>query len=318
MLYKHFTLEEREYLQQLLEKGYGVRQIARALGRSPSSVSREIRRNKSSKGYNHWRAHCVSVVRKKQKHKLTRLSESSALGVYVREKFDLFWSPECIAQTWNILNPSDRVGFSTIYRYLKRGELEGYARKTHLRRRGKKIQTRKANYNTIKPDRLIADWPESIVKRTCIGDFEGDTVYGGVGKGYIVTLVDRKSRFLCSALVKSKSPEETKQSILKAFGNTKVLSLSLDNGSEFALFRELEKELNAPIYFAKPHAPWQRGTNENTNGLLRFFFPKGCDFLSVSEEELQTVVDLINNRPRKCLDWKTPAEVFFSDTVALT
>ena len=95
-------------------------------------------------------------------------------------------------------------------------------------------------------------------------------------------------------------------------------SLSLDNGSEFSLFRELEKELKAPVYFAKPHAPWQRGSNENMNGLLRFFFPKGCDFLSCTEEELQTVVDLVNNRPRKCLGWKTPAQVFFSQGVALT
>ena len=318
MSYKHFTLEEREYLQLLLEKSYGVRKAAQALGRDPSSVSREIRRNKSSKGYNHWRAHSLSIERRRKSHPMKRLAENSELGAYVREKLNLFWSPECIAEMWSRSHPDDRVGFITIYRWLKKGKLEGFSRKTHLRRRGKKIQTRKANYNTIHPDRLISEWPEEIKKRVRPGDWEGDTVYGGTGKGFIVTLVDRESRFLCSALIKSRSPRETKESIIKALKGKKVSSLSLDNGSEFSLFRELEKELKAPVYFAKPHAPWQRGSNENMNGLLRFFFPKGCDFLSCTEEELQTVVDLVNNRPRKCLGWKTPAQVFFSQGVALT
>ena len=318
MSYKHFTLEEREYLQLLLEKGYGVRQAARALKRDPSSVSREISRNKSSKGYNHWHAHCLSIERKRKSHPMTRLAENSEFGAYAREKLNLFWPPECIAEMWARSHPNDRVGFTTIYRWLKKGKLEGFSRKTHLRRRGKKIQTRQAKYNTIHPDRLISDWPEETKKRVRLGDWEGDTVYGGIGKGFIVTLVDRKSRFLCSALVKSRSPKETKESIIRALKGKKVLSLSLDNGSEFSLFRELEKELKAPIYFAKPHAPWQRGSNENMNGLLRFFFPKGCDFLSITEEELQTVVDLVNNRPRKCLGWKTPTQISPSQDVALT
>ena len=188
MSYKHFTLEEREYLQSLLEKGYGIRQAAGALGRSPSSVSREIKRNKSAKGYNHWRAHSLSIERKRKSHPMTRLTENSELGTYVREKLSLFWSPECIAEMWARSHPNDRVGFITIYRWLKKGKLEGFSRKTHLRCRGKKIQTRKANYNTIHPDRLISDWSEEIKERVRLGDWEGDTVYGGIGKGFIVTL----------------------------------------------------------------------------------------------------------------------------------
>lgn len=308
--YSHYTLEERKYLQKLLEEGYGVRQIARALGRAPSSVSREINRNKSRNGYHHWRAQIQAICRRRQSHPLKRLDEGTELGDYVREKLSLYWSPECIAETWRRLHPDDPVGFCTIYRWLKRNALQGFSRRTHLRRRGKKIQTRNANYNTIHPDRLIADWPEEILNRLRLGDWEGDTVSGAVGKGRIVTFVDRKSRFLCAALLKSKRPDDTFQAVLKALHGVPVRSVSLDNGSEFAWFRKMEASLDAPVFFAKPHAPWERGSNENVNGLLRFFFPKGCDFLAVTDDELQAVVDLVNSRPRKCLDWFSPADIF--------
>ena len=310
--YSHYTLEERKYLQELLEEGYGVRQIARAMGRAPSSVSREINRNKSRNGYHHWRAQIQATYRRRQSHPMKRLSTDTQLGAYVREKLGLYWSPECIAETWRIQHPDDPVGFCTIYRWLKRKALDGFSRKTHLRRRGKKIQTRNANYNTIHPDRLIADWPDEILNRLRLGDWEGDTVCGAVGKGRIVTFVDRKSRFLCAARLPGKRPDDTYHAILKALKGVPVRSLSLDNGSEFAWFRKVEEAVHAPVFFAKPHAPWQRGSNENVNGLLRFFFPKGCDFLAVTDEQLQMVVDLVNSRPRKCLGWLSPNDLFLN------
>lgn len=315
--YSHYTLEERKYLQKLLEEGYGVRQIARALGRAPSSVSREINRNKGRKGYHHWQAQRQAIRRRRQAHPLVRFAGDTELGTYVREKLSLYWSPECIAETWRLRHPDNPVGFSTIYRWLKRNALKGFSRQTHLRRRGKKIQTRNANYNTIHPDRLIADWPDEILNRLRLGDWEGDTVCGAVGKGRIVTFVDRKSRFLCAALLKSKKQDDTYHAVLAALNGMPVRSLSLDNGSEFAWFRKMEEFFHAPLFFAAPHSPWQRGSNENVNGLLRFFFPKGCDFLAVSDEELQRVVALINSRPRKCLGWKSPEDIFFSPSVAL-
>lgn len=310
--YSHYTLKERKYLQELLEDGYGVRQIARAMGRSPASVSREINRNKNRNGYQHWYANNLAIHRRRKSHPMKRLQEGTELGNYVREKLSLFWSPECIAETWRREHPVDPVGFATIYRWLKRNRLTGFSRKTHLRRRGKKIQTRNANYMTIHPDRLIEDWPDEIIRRSRIGDWEGDTVCGGVGKGRIVTFVDRKSRFLCAAKVPGKSPEDTYLASLKALKDLPVHSLSLDNGSEFAWFRKLEESIDAPVFFAKPHAPWQRGSNENVNGLLRFFFPKGCDFLAVTDQQLQLVVDLVNSRPRKCLGWLSPIDVFLN------
>ncbi len=327
MSYTHFTLSERKYLQQLLSEGKSFREIARILERSPSSISREVNRNKAKYKpkpihkpdnkywYNHWRAHTLAITRRRVNRR-TALVPGTFKFNYVIEKLSLFWTPEEIAMRLRLDHPGEIVGTSTIYRYLKRNEFPLVSVKTHLRRRGKRIQTRNACYNTIQPERLIPEWPEAIKTRCRIGDFEGDTVYGGIGKGLIVTLVDRRSRFLIAGKLQSRNAELTEKAIVKILHNIPVKSISLDNGSEFSRFKEIEAQLHVPVYFAEPHKPWQRGTNENTNDLLRFFFPKGCNFHQVSDEELQTVVDLINNRPRKCLGWKSPYEVFFQ-SVAL-
>lgn len=139
----------------------------------------------------------------------------------------------------------------------------------------------------------------------------------GIGKGLPVTLVDRKSRFLRAALLPKREAVLTRETIVKMLKPYPVESISLDNGSEFADFRMLEEELKTEVYFAEPHKPWQRGTNENTNDMLRFFFPKGFDFRTITQEDVDFVVDLLNNRPRKCLGWRTPAEVFSLKSVAL-
>lgn len=126
--------------------------------------------------------------------------------------------------------------------------------------------------------------------RKRIGDWEGDTVYDGVGKGLLVTLVDRKSRFLCAGLLAKRNALLTKDTLVQLLSGLPVESVSLDNGSEFSEFHAMEQELNTPVYFAEPHKPWQRGTNKNTNGIRRFYFPKGCDFRKVTQDELNAVV----------------------------
>lgn len=317
--YTHFTREERECLQKLLAKGYSMRQAAAELNRNVSTISREINRNKSQKpkkssdnsyNYHHWRAQTLTIERRR-KHPRRRLKHGMPEWKYIVEKLKLFWSPEQIVERWKKEHPdSPTFSVSTIYRALKRGDFEDISRKSHLRRRGKRIQTRNANYNTIQPDRMIPDWPDEICQRSREGDWEGDTVYGGIGKGAVVTLVDRKTRFLCARLIDTRDAPVTRQAVEEALKGYPVHSISFDNGSEFAEFRLLEKHLNTLVFFAEPHKPWQRGTNENTNDLLRFFFPKGFNFHSISQDELDMVVDLINNRPRKCLNWKSPAEVF--------
>lgn len=324
--YTHFTLEERKYLQELLSQGYSFRKIATFLGRSPSSVSREVNRNKSKYPpkkksdnkyrYNSWRAQILTIQRRRQKRR-TAICKDTPVYNYVLNCLKQFWTPEQISNRIKIDLPGQNIAFTTIYHYVKAGLLQKIHPSTHLRRLGKNSNYVHHNSNVIHPDRLIPDWPDVIKARIRLGDWEGDTLYGGIGKGLLTTMVDRKSRCLRLGNLANRDAEKTKNAITKSLKGLPVNSISLDNGVEFAKFRELEQELNTLVYFAEPHKPWQRGTNENTNGILRFFFPKGYDFRTVTDEEIQIVENIINNRPRKCLGWKTPAEVFFEESVAL-
>ena len=320
MSYIHFTLEERKYLQQLLSEGYSFRKIAAILERSPSSISREVSRNKAKYKphhkpdnqywYNHWRAQNL-YIRRRREHVRAALQPGSVQWDYIVKNLQVFWTPEEIANRWNRDYPERKpLCVSTIYRYIKLGKFKGITAKQHLRRRGKLMLPRNSCYNSIQPDRIIPQWPQEIRNRIRIGDWEGDTVYGGVGKGLLVSLVDRKSRYLRIGLLMKRSAEDTKKVIEKLLCGLPVKSVSLDNGSEFSEFRKLEESLSTLVYFAEPHKPWQRGTNENTNDIIRFFFPKGFDFRTVTDNDIQLVENLINNRPRKCLGWKSPAEVF--------
>ena len=303
--YQHFTLEERESLRILLSEGKSQRSIAKTLGRSASSVSREIARNKNKNGsYHAWRATTLYIMRRDKCKKRLRLEADRELREWVIQCLGKYWSPEIITERWK-MRGEGKLSHSTIYSGIRRGLFPNISPKTHLRRRGKRKGSPKAR---IQPERFIRDWPEPILKRERLGDWEGDTVYGAVGKGLLVTCVDRKSRFTTASLLKSRLSEETKQAILEALSGHKVSSLSLDNGTEFAGFKEIERGLNAPVYFADPHSPWQRASNENINGLIRFFFPRGTNFHEVSKQALDEVLTLINDRPRKCLGWLSPNE----------
>lgn len=325
MSYTHFTLDERKYLQKLLSEGLSFRKIAAILERSPSSISREVRRNRAKYKpratdnkywYNHWRANNLYIRRRREQNRCA-LKADTAEWDYIIAGLQKYWSPEEICNRWN-KDFTDRkpLCVSTLYRYIESGKFPSITAKQHLRRHGKFMLPRSSNYNSIQPDRIIPEWPAEIRNRIRIGDWEGDTVYGGVGKGLLVSLVDRKSRLLRIGLLKSRTAQGTRQVIEKLLKGLPVKSISLDNGSEFSEFRKLEENLNTLVYFAEPHKPWQRGTNENTNDIIRFFFPKGFDFRTVTDEDVQFVEDLINNRPRKCLGWKTPNEVF-AECVAL-
>ena len=324
--YTHFTLEERKYLQQLLSEGYSFRKIAAILERSPSTISREVKRNKAKYRphgksdnrywYNHWHAY-KCYIRRRREQKRQALKAGTPEWEYIIAGLQRFWSPETICGRWQKEFPDKKpLCVSTVYRYIKLGKFEGITVKQHLRRRGKFMLPRNSCYNSIQPDRIIPQWPDEIRNRNRIGDWEGDTVYGGVGKGLLVSLVDRRSRYLRIGFLAKRSAADTRLVIEKLLHGLPVKSVSLDNGSEFSEFRKLEEHLHTLVYFAEPHKPWQRGTNENTNDIVRFFFPKGFDFRTVTDEDIQFVEDLINNRPRKCLGWKTPAEVL-AESVAL-
>ena len=319
MSYTHFTLEERKYLQESLAAGLSIRKIADYLGRSPSSVSREIHRNcskRNKKGtvnrfhYHHWRANALAVIRRKKLDGHYAIKEGTPLWDYIIEKLSRYWSPEQIVRKWREEHSESKIGISTIYRYLKDKRFPGISSGNNLRRRGKKRTPKNNSYNTIHPDRLVLDWTDEIVNRKRVGDWEGDTVFGGVGKGSLVTLVDRKTRYLVAGLIYKRDAETTRAEITRLLKKVPVSSLTFDNGPEFAEFKAIEKDLSTLVYFAEPHKPWQRGTNENTNDILRFFFPKGFDFRTITQSDVDEVVSLINERPRKCLNWISAEEAF--------
>lgn len=311
-VYTHLTLSEREYLEVSLGNGKSLRQIAAALGRSPSTISREIRRNWSRKEnrYHHWNANNRYKHRRKRCHRKNNLTRNPEAFAFVLEKLLQFWSPEIIAGRWN-KDHSDKISLRSIYRAVRAGAFPGVKASTHFRRKGKLYANQKKSYTRFF-DSSIHDREEIIELRGRLGDFEGDTVYGSVGKGYLVTAVDRRSRFTVAAIAPDKTIESTNAAFLEAFRREKLfdpLTLTLDNGTEFLGFKELERTVGLKVYFADPHAPWQRGSNENVNGLLRFFFPRGTDFSNVSDLQLSSVLHLINHRPRKCLGFLSPYEV---------
>lgn len=306
--YEQINIDERNCLQLYLQENKSLREIARLLNRNVSTISREIKRNSKKDGsyFFDW-ANTLYKRRRKRCVRHLRLQKDKKLFVFVKKCLDKFWSPEIITMKWKEANKNAKLSPTTIYSAIRNKIIPNYTAKKHLRRRGKSYRGRQ-KFVTIKPDHLIRDWAEEITNRERIGDWEGDTICGAKGKGALVTLVDRKSRYLVAQLVKTRKSDETKSAILQSLKGKIVHSISLDNGSEFAEHKNIHSELGAKVYFADLRAPWQRGSNENINGLLRFFFPKGCNFHEVTKKELNKVLKLINNRPRKCLNWRSPVE----------
>lgn len=231
---------------------------------------------------------------------------------FIQEKLYEYWSPEIIALKWNEKHKDESISFNTIYSTIKNGVFEKISAQTHLRRRGKQKYGHRSQYCTIQPDKTIHDLPEEAKYRERLNDWEGDTIRTTPGKGCIVTLLDRKSRFLLAKSVDKVSSEKVCNAIKEAFNENGIhpKTIVFDNGSEFAKFRELERDLQTSIYFADLHSPWQRGSNENINDCLRFFLPRGMDFRNLDDGYLENVVSFLNNRPRKCLGLKSPHEVY--------
>lgn len=312
MSYTHFTLTERNILQQFLNEGKNFREIARLMERSPSTISREVKRNfsKKKKRYNAWRATTLYITRRKRSVRKPVIQQNTELYNLIKECLEKYWSPEITAHYCT--ERGYPVSFTTIYKAVRLGLFAGIKPKSHFRRKGKKKHAKHGNHATIHPEHTIHDRPSIVEDRLRLGDWEGDTVCGAKNKSCLVTQVDRKSKLLVAAI----SPNHTKDAVRKATKRAFELleidmpihTITLDNGSEFADFKGIEEDLNTTIYFADPHAPWQRGLNENTNDMLRFFFPKGTDFNSITEDDLLCVLHIINSRPRKCLGFLSPLD----------
>lgn len=308
--YTHLTLSEREFLEEKLKEGKSQRWIANELGRSPSTISRELKRNWSKKKnrYNSWNANNRYKSKRKNCHRKNNLTKNPAAFAYALDKLLLYWSPEIIAGRWN-KEHEDKISYNSIYRAVRADTFPGIKPATHFRRKGRPYASQQKSY-TRHSDRSIHEREQIVDQRGRLGDYEGDTIYGSVGKGYLITVVDRKSRFTAAAIAKDKTIQTTNAAFVAAFQKVIVSpkTLTLDNGTEFLGYEELEESLKTKIYFADVHSPWQRGSNENVNGMLRFFFPRGTDFTKVTDLQLDTVLNLINSRPRKCLGFLSPIE----------
>jgi IS30 family transposase len=316
----HLTLEERDRIAQLRYQGAEQKEIAQAVGRAPSTISRELQRNSAGGVYYAAQAHQESERRRRERP-LERKMDDPAINRTVRAGLAQDWSPEQITGRMEQEHPDcpdRRVSPQTIYTWIKQHPDREHW-ESHLRRRGKRPYRRK-NKATTGDAARIANRPEVIEKRLRLGDFEGDTVLGPPGTGGLATLVDRLSRFTIIVKIQSKDADHVHEKIkqrLKELSEERRRSITFDNGTEFARCHRLEKHLGMQLYFADPGCPYQRGTNENTNGLIRQYFPKGTDFRDISHVEVRRAENLLNNRPRDCLDYRTPAEVFFEKTAPI-
>jgi len=317
--YTHLTLDERCIIAGLKSTKTSIRNIAKQLNVNASTVSRELKRNSQSNVYTASKAEKRHKTRRKNSVKLRVLTPQ--IRAKVLYGLSQFHSPEQISGS---LKKQDiHISHETIYNFIWNNKREGGELYTYLRHGGKKYNKRNgvnAGRGLI-PGRVdISERPAIVQTKSRIGDWEADTVIGTNHSGVIVSLVERHSKvtLLC------KVPNKTKESVTAAIISMltpykdKVLTITYDNGGEFANHQIIADTLDAQCYFATPYHSWERGLNEHTNGLLRQFVPKKMEFTNVGKEDIAKYQDLLNNRPRKILDFNTPIMVFLhTPTVAL-
>lgn len=320
MTYQQLTLEERTMIYGFCKVGFSISDIALELNRDKSTISRELKRNKGQRGYRPKQAHELSVTRKKSSYKHRKwCNKLEKLVIYYLTRE---WSPEQISE--RLKNDKKAIiSHEKIYQFIEEDKTNGGILYTHLRQ-GKKKRRKKYGKNASKRGQIqnrvsIKDRPVEINDRSVYGHWEGDTIIGKNHKRAMITLVERKHGFSIIEKVHSKNAEVVAKRIIKSMKKYKdsVKSITFDNGLEFANHEMIAKKLNCKIYFADPYSSYQRGTNENTNGLIRQYFPKGSNFDNFTDIEIKRVMRKLNNRPRKRLDYFSPMELFKNRTVAL-
>lgn len=309
--------DERVRIDELLGEGYLQEDVARKLKRDPSSISREVRRNGIGGQYSAKMAQALAQ-RRRSERPIVKKMDRPEIREAVVNGLSQQWSPDQIGHRQEEQfpkQPERHVSTSTIYRWIEQsGPLKSHWKK-QLRQRGRaRWMPRKP---PKRPGQPLRDRPPIVERRGRLGDFEGDLVLGATGTGGALTLVCRKSRFVRLKKIRNKTADHVHrqfQQALSSLPSTQRHSTTFDNGTEFVRCHLVEKTHGTKIYSAEPGCPHQRGTNENTNGLLRQYFPKGTDFTTVTWAELQRVETLLNNRPRRCLGYRTPNEVFLEQS----
>lgn len=309
--YTQLTQEERYQIHALMKAGHNQTEIAQLLERHKSTISRELRRNKGLRGYRPSQAQRIAQSRREAKAQPRITSQTWDL---VERLLQEDWSPEQVS-LWLAVTMHISISHEWIYQYILQDKRMGGRLYRHLRCQ-KQRRKRYGSYSRrgIIPNQVsIEERPAIVECRSRIGDWELDTVIGKGHRGALVTLTKRKSRLTLIAKVVRKSADDVKRAILRLLKPLadKVHTLTSDNGREFSHHEQIASNLNADFYFAHPYASWERGLNENTNGLIRQYFPKNKAFTDVTSKEIRIVMDKLNNRPRKCLGMKTPNQVFF-------
>lgn len=303
-MYHHITQETRTALAALLRAGFSQRDAAKELGINQSSISRELGRNtQKEKEYHATIATMMARERRMESKAMSRkIEHDPELASRIESRLHPLVSPEVIAHDEDIVH-------GTIYAWIYRSRPD---LKALLPQRGKKRRRygskREKKQGWTQDVRGIRERSPGADHRNRIHHFEGDTVRGPTSS--LLTLTDRKSRFEEAVIIPYEGCDPVHGEIVARKEKLGALSFTFDRGSCFSLWRMIERDTNATVYFADPHAPWQRGTNENTNGRLRRVFPKGFDFATITQRDVDRVVYLMNHTKRKCLNWRTPAEVF--------
>jgi IS30 family transposase len=323
------TLAEREEISRAVTTGYSIRLIAKRLGRAPSTISREIKRNGGQECYRASQADLAAWDRTRRP-KACKLAENRTLAHIVAGRLQLQWSPEQIAGWLKRTYPDDtgcQVSHETIYRSLfiqARGvlkkELLEHLRRTRAMRRSRHHTQKTDNHGRILDTVSISERPAEVEDRAVPGHWEGDLLCGN-RSSQIATLVERHSRYVMLVKVGSQDSETVINALVK---NARKLpqelykSLTWDRGKEMAGHTRFTLTTDIKVYFCDPQTPWQRGTNENTNGLLRQYFPKGTDLSGYSQAKLNAVARRLNERPRKTLNYETPAERFHQSVASIS
>lgn len=312
MSYKHLYPEERHYIEIELKNGTSQNKIAESLGRSQSSISRELGRNTGQRGYRNKQAESLAQERHKNKPKEVKLTDEIKCIINTHIEDD--WSPEQIAGRLK----NDGVislHHETIYQHILADKKAGGELYKHLRHQNKTYRKRygSAHNRSGIPNRVdIDERPEEANNRERIGDWEADTIIGKNHKGAIVTLDERKSKLRLAFPLSGKKAQPVLDATVLMLDPIKtfVKTITFDNGKEFTLHEKIAEALGCDTYFAKPYSSWERGQNENANGLLRQYFPKAMELIDVTIKDVFRAVHKLNSRPKKCLGYKTPYEAF--------
>jgi len=319
MSYKQLTQEQRYQIYAMKRAGFKQNKIAEEISVHPSTVSRELKRNRGGRGYRAKQAHALAEQRKQAKQVPRIAPQTWAL---VKTHLSEQWSPEQISGHLK-LHGLGRVSDESIYQYVYANKRAGGSLYLNLRcqKKRKKRYGKNSKRGQIPNRRSIETRPEVVAARTRVGDWEADTIIGKNHRQAIVSLVERKTRYCLLAKVERKTAAAVEAASCRKLGGhlQSVHTITSDNGREFANHASIAARLEADFYFANPYHSWERGTNENTNGLVRQYFPKQMPFAQLTDEQIQAVEDKLNSRPRKTLGYQTPKELFFKEQeIALT